>query len=52
MREVTPVQVNGKNSNRIIIENHSPITSQWSVDQLAEGKVTSSKAYDTIYVTS
>lgn len=49
--KVTPVQVNGKNSNRIIIENHSPITSQWSVDQLAEGKVTSSKAYDTIYVT-
>ena len=43
--------MNGKNSNRIIIENHSPITSQWSVDQLAEGKVTSSKAYDTIYVT-
>lgn len=49
--KVTPVQVNGKNSNRIIIENHSPITSQWSVDQLAEGAVTSSKAYDTIYVT-
>ena len=49
--KVTPVQVNGKNSNRIIIENHSPITSQWSADQLAEGAVTSSKAYDTIYVT-
>ena len=49
--KATPVQVNGKNSNRIIIENHSPITSQWSVDQLAEGAVTSSKAYDTIYVT-
>ena len=35
--EVTPVQVNGKNSNRIIIENHSPIAypSQWSApDQL------------------
>jgi hypothetical protein len=49
--KATPVQVNGKNSNRIIIENHSPITSQWSADQLAEGTVTSSKAYDTIYVT-
>ena len=49
--KVAPVVVNGKNSNRIIIENHSPITSQWSADQLAESAVTSSKAYDTIYVT-
>lgn len=49
--KVTPVVVNGKNSNRVVIENHSPITSQWSADQLAEGAVTSSKAYDTIYVT-
>lgn len=49
--KVTPVQVNGKNSNRIVIENHSPITSQWSASQLAEDAVTSSKAYDTIYVT-
>jgi len=49
--KVTPVVVNGKNSNRIVIENHSPITSQWSADQLAEGAVTSSQAYDTIYVT-
>ncbi len=49
--KATAVVVNGKNSNRIVIENHSPITSQWSADQLAEGVVTSSKAYDTIYVT-
>lgn len=49
--KVTAVQVNGKNSNRVVIENHSPITSQWSADQLAESAVTSSKAYDTIYVT-
>lgn len=49
--KVTPVVVNGKNTNRIVIENHSPITSQWSADQLAENAVTSSKAYDTIYVT-
>lgn len=49
--KATAVVVNGKNSNRIVIENHSPITSQWSADQLAEGAVTSSKTYDTIYVT-
>ena len=49
--KVTPVVVNGKNTNRLVIENHSPITSQWSASQLAEDAVTSSKAYDTIYVT-
>lgn len=49
--KVTPVVVDGKNTNRIVIENHSPITSQWSAGQLVEDAVTSSKAYDTIYVT-
>ena len=49
--QVTPVVKDGKNTNRIVIENHSPITSQWSADQLVEGAVTSSKSYDTIYVT-
>ena len=49
--KATPIVKDGKNTNRIIIENHSPITSQWSVGQLVEGAVTSSKSYDTIYVT-
>lgn len=48
---VTPVQVDGKNTNLIIVENHSPITQQWTADQLAEKQTLSSKAYDTIYVT-
>lgn len=48
---VTPVVKDGKNTNRIVVENHSPITSQWSAEQLAENPVASAKAYDTIYVT-
>lgn len=49
--KVTPVVVNGKNSNRLVIENHSQITSQWSAAQLVEDDVTSCKSYDTICVT-
>ena len=48
---VTPVQVNGKNTNLVVVENHSPITQQWTANQLAEDMTLSSKAYDTIYVT-
>ena len=47
----TPVVVNGKNTNRIVVENHSPITCQWKADQLIEAQTSSAKAYDTIYVT-
>lgn len=40
----TPLVVNGKNSNKIIVENHSPITGEWS-----GGIVSSSlKSCDTI----
>lgn len=48
---VTPVQVNGKSTNLLVVENHSPITSQWTVGQLIESDLHSSKNYDTIYVT-
>lgn len=48
--KATPVVVNGKNSNRIIVENNSPITSQWTAEQLIGSAVTSKKSYDTIYV--
>lgn len=48
---VKPVQVNGKNTNLIVVENHSKITQQWTANQLAEKMTLSAKAYDTIYVT-
>ena len=48
--KATPVVVNGKNSNRIIVENNSPITCQWTAAQLLGNPVTSKKSYDTIYV--
>ncbi|MCD7916716.1 MAG: hypothetical protein LUG96_16590, partial [Tannerellaceae bacterium] len=37
----TPVVVDGKNSNKIIVENHSPVLSQWDY-----GVGISTKAYD------
>lgn len=48
---VAPVVVNGKATNRIVVENHSPITCQWKADQLIEAQTSSANAYDTIYVT-
>lgn len=48
---VAPVVVNGKATNRIVVENHSPITCQWKADQLIEAQISSANAYDTIYVT-
>ena len=48
--KATPVVVNGKNGNRIIVENNSPITCQWTAEQLLGSPVTSKKSYDTIYV--
>ena len=29
---VKPVQVNGKNTNLIVVENHSKITQQWTAN--------------------
>jgi len=43
----TPVVVNGVNSNKIILENHSPVLSSWNY-----GTGTTSKAYDEVLVTS
>lgn len=47
---VTPVVVNGKNTNRIVVENHSPITCQWKANQILGDQTSSAKEYDTIYV--
>jgi hypothetical protein len=47
----TPVAVNGQNTNRIVVENHSPILSEWTVDLGNGATLSSSKAYDTLYVT-
>ena len=41
----TPIVVNGKNGNMVILENHSPVVSAWNC-----GGATSSKAYDTVMV--
>ena len=46
----TPVVINGKKTNRIVVENHSPITCQWKAGQLLGGQTSSAKSYDTIYV--
>ena len=48
---VKNVQVDGKNTNLVVVENNSPITQQWIASQLAEDNTLSAKAYDTIYVT-
>ncbi|MCD7975999.1 MAG: hypothetical protein LUG51_02140 [Tannerellaceae bacterium] len=39
----TPVVVNGKNSNKIILENRSPVLSQWDF-----GNGTSTRSYDEV----
>lgn len=49
---VTPVVVNGKNTNRIVVENHSPITCQWKANQILGDQTSSAKEYDTIYVSN
>ncbi|MCC8094256.1 MAG: hypothetical protein LIP05_02140 [Tannerellaceae bacterium] len=41
----TPVVVDGKNSNRIVLENHSPVLSQWDY-----GNGISTRAYDEVDV--
>jgi hypothetical protein len=47
----TPVVVNGKNTNLIVVENKSKINCQWRAGQLIEDSTISAKTYDTIYVT-
>lgn len=41
--KATPVVVDGKNSNRVILENHSPVLSLWDY-----GLGTTNKAYDEV----
>jgi hypothetical protein len=43
--KATPIVVNGKNGNMVILENHSPVLSAWNC-----GGALSSKAYDTVMV--
>jgi hypothetical protein len=45
--KATPVVVNGQRTNKIILENNSPILSLWNY-----GMGTTSKAYDEVLVTS
>jgi hypothetical protein len=43
--KATPIVVNGKNGNMVVLENHSPVLSSWNC-----GGTTSIKAYDTVMV--
>lgn len=43
--KATPIVVNGKNGNMVILENHSPVLSAWNC-----GGSLSTKAYDTVMV--
>ncbi len=45
--KATPIVVNGKNGNMVILENHSPVLSSWNC-----GGAISTKAYDTVMVVS
>lgn len=47
----TPVQLNGKNTNKIVVENKAKVDCQWRAAQLIEDSTVSASAYDTIYVT-
>lgn len=47
----TPIQVEGKNSNRIAVENKSQTNTQWVAPQLIENDVISSTSAGEIYVT-
>lgn len=49
--KATPVQINGKNTNYIVVENHSKINGQWRASQLIEDSTVTARSYDTIYVT-
>lgn len=43
--KATPIVVNGKNGNMVVLENHSPVLSAWNC-----GGSLSNKAYDTVMV--
>jgi hypothetical protein len=43
--KATPIVVNGKNGNMVVLENHSPVLSAWNC-----GGSLSTKAYDTVMV--
>jgi len=47
----TPVQVDGKNSNRIHVTNTSPVVSAWDADQLIENTTHTVTTDGEIYVT-
>ncbi len=44
----TPVLVNGVNSNKIVVENHSAVLSEWTLEQLASTAEVSTSAHDTL----
>jgi len=43
--KATPIVVNGKNGNMVVLENHSPVLASWNC-----GGTTSLKSYDTVMV--
>lgn len=44
----TPVVENGVNSNKIVVENHSAVLSEWTLEQLASAAKVSTSAHDTL----
>ena len=44
----TPVVENGVNSNKIVVENHSAVLSEWTLEQLASTAEVSTSAHDTL----
>lgn len=48
---VKPVQVNGQNGNRIIVENSSPCLSEWTIKQMGSADRVTTKAYDELIAT-
>lgn len=47
----TPIQVDGKNSNEFMMENKSPINSQWIVPQLIEANTIAPYSFAKLYAT-
>lgn len=48
---VTPIQVDGKNSNEFVVENHSGVNSQWRVAQLIDNESVAATACAKMYAT-
>lgn len=46
----TPIVVNGKNSNEIIVENHSPLPSEWTITMGDGSNQVATSAYAKMYV--